>query len=205
MIKVRKYMILGSLLIILIVPIFFGTFLKYLTIREINGYIVLIFIIGIIILLFLSKIIEVFVYNNENVEVIKKQDVMNAFINRNNRVIIWFFFPMIIIIEELLFRYYLFGVLICFLKFELIVVILISSVAFSLFHIHIWFRYRNLHIFLINLIYPFLLGLFNSYVLLTFGLLPCIAIHYTIALYAYYGIYKRYFKAYSIKKNKNCS
>ncbi|MFX1329621.1 MAG: CPBP family intramembrane glutamic endopeptidase, partial [Promethearchaeota archaeon] len=161
---------------------------------EINGYIVLIFIIGIIILLFLSKIIEVFAYNNENVEVIKKQDVINAFINRNNRVIIWFFFPMIIIIEELVFRYYTIGFLVYSLKLESVVVIFISSLIFSVFHIHIWFRYKDLTVLVINLGYPFLMGLYFGYIFLKLGIIPCIIVHFIIAISLYYNIYRRYFK-----------
>ncbi|MFX0106385.1 MAG: CPBP family intramembrane glutamic endopeptidase [Candidatus Hodarchaeota archaeon] len=194
MIKARKYIILSILLIILTIPIFFGVYIGYFTIKELNCFVILIFIIGILIFLILGKIIEIYSYNEKNVEVIRKQDVINAFVNRNNRIIIWFFFPIIIIIEELVFRYYSIGILVHVLDLESVAAIFISSLIFSLFHIHIWFRYKNLTILLINLGYPFLMGLYISYIFLQLGIIPCILIHYSIALYSYYNIYRRYFK-----------
>jgi len=194
LIKVRKYIILGSLLISLTIPMFFRVYLEYFTIRELNWFITLILIIGLLILLFLGKIIEIFGYNSKNVEVIRKQDVINAFTNRNNRPIIWFFFPIIIIIEELIFRYYSIGILVHLLELESLAAIFISSLIFSFFHIHIWFRYKNLMILLINLGYPFLMGLYIGYIFLKLGIIACIIIHYTIALTLYYNIYRRYFK-----------
>lgn len=194
MIKVRKYIILCSLLIILTTPMFFGVYLEYFTIKELDWFIIVIFIIGLLVLLFLGKIIELFGYNNKNVEVMRKQDVINTFINKNNKIIIWFFFPIIIIIEELIFRYYSLGILVHVLELDSIIAIPLSSLIFSLFHIHIWFRYKNLTILLINLGYPFLMGLYIGYVFLKLGIIPSIIIHYTIALTLYYNIYRRYFK-----------
>jgi len=194
LIKVRKYIILSSLLTILIIPMFFGIFLEYFTIIELNWFIILIFIIGLLMLLFMGKIIEIYGYNNKNVEIIRKQDVISAFVNRNNKLIIWLFFPVIIIIEELVFRYYTIGILVHMLEFESVVAIFISSLAFSLFHIHIWVRYKNLSILLINLGYPFLMGLYNGYIFLKLGIIACIIIHYIIVLTLYYNLYTRYFK-----------
>jgi len=193
LIKVRKYIILSSLLILLTIPMFFGVYLEYFTIREKNWFIILIFIIGLLVLLFMGKIVEIFGYNNNNVDVIRKQDVINAFISRNNRLIIWFFFPIIIIIEELVFRYYSIGILVQLLKLELVAAIFISSLIFSLFHIHIWFRYKNIKILVINLGYPFLLGIYNGFIFLNLGFIPCIFVHYFLALFMYYNIYRRYF------------
>jgi len=174
---------------------FFGVFLDYFTIKELNWFIIFIFIIGISVLLFLGKIVETFGYNNKNVEVIRKQDVVNALILQDNRIIIWIFFPIIIVIEELVFRYYIIGILVDLLNLESIIAIFISSLAFSLFHIHIWFRYKNLTILLINIGYPFLMGIYIGYIFLKLGIIPCILIHYIIALSLYYNIYRRYFKA----------
>ena len=194
LIKIRKYITLSVLLIILTIPIFFGVYLEYFTLRELNWFVILIFITGLIILLILGKIIEIYGYNDNTVEAFRKQDVLNAFINRNNRLIIWFFFPIIIIIEELIFRYYSIGILVQVLYLESVAAIFISSLIFSLFHIHIWFRYKNLMILLMNLGYPFLMGLYFGYIFLKLGVIPCILIHYLIALFSYYNIYRRYFK-----------
>ncbi|MFW9999199.1 MAG: CPBP family intramembrane glutamic endopeptidase [Candidatus Hodarchaeota archaeon] len=194
MIKAKKYITLSILLTLLIIPIFFGVFFEYFMIRELNWFIILIFITGLIFFLFLAKKVEIFGYKDKNLEVFKKQDVLNAFIYRKNREIIWFFFPIIIILEELVFRYYTIGVLFDLLKLKSFTVIFISSLIFSLFHIHTWFRYKNLTILLINLGYPFLMGLYLGYIFLKIGIISCILIHFIIALTSYYNIYRRYFK-----------
>lgn len=173
---------------------FFGLFLEYFIIREINWVIILIFVIGLLILLLLGRLIEKLGYNNKNTEVFKKQDVINALINEDNKLIIWFFFPIIIIIEELVFRYYSIGILIHLLELGEGIAIFISSLAFSLYHVHIWFRYKELKILLVNLVYPFILGLYIGYIFLKLGIIPCIILHFFIALYSYYNIYRSYYK-----------
>ncbi|MFX1501949.1 MAG: CPBP family intramembrane glutamic endopeptidase [Promethearchaeota archaeon] len=124
----------------------------------------------------------------------RKHDVTNALINRNNRIVIWVFFPLTMIMEELIFRYYLIGFLNYSLNLEDFSVILISSLIFSLYHIHTWFSFKNLTILLVNLIYTFLMGLYIGYLFLNIGIIPSILIHYVLALSLYYNIYKRYTK-----------
>ena len=194
LIKVKKYIILSGLFTVLTIPMFYGVFLDYFTIRELNWFIIIIFVIGLSVLFVVGKFIEIFGYNNKNVEAIRKQDVINALTHQDNRFIIWIFFPIIIVIEELVFRYYLIGILVDLLELESIIAIFISSLGFSVFHIHIWFRYKNLTILLINLGYPFLMGLYIGYIFLKLGIIPCILFHYIIALSLYYNIYRRYFK-----------
>ncbi|MHA1913150.1 MAG: CPBP family glutamic-type intramembrane protease [Promethearchaeota archaeon] len=138
--------------------------------------------------------IEIFGYNQKNIEALKDHDVLFSLINKNNKLVIWIFFPIIIITEELMFRYYSIGFLFSSLKLGFIDVILISSLIFSLYHIHIWFRYKNLEIFLIFLGSSLLLGLYNGYLFLKVGLIPCILVHYIVAFYSYYSIYKRYYR-----------
>ena len=198
MIKVRKYIILNILLISLTIPIFFSVYLEYFIIRELNWFVILIFIIGVLMLLFFGKIVEIYGYNDKVVKIIRKQDVINALITRNNIIIIWFFFPIIIIIEELIFRYYLIGLLINQSYLGDMLVILISSLIFSIFHIHTWFSYKSIRILVIYVSYSFLLGLYNGYILLTLGIIPCVIIHYSLAYVSYHGIYVRYFKKSSM-------
>jgi len=194
LIKVRKYIIIICLFTLLTIPLFFGLYLEYFTIKELNWLIIIIIISSLFILLILGNLIEIFGYDQKIVEVMRKNDVIYAFINRDNKLLIWFFFPIIIITEELIFRYYTIGFLVYTLKLELIVVLFFSSLFFSIYHIHIWFRYKNLRLLLINLGYPFLLGLYIGYIFLKLGIIPCIVIHYAIALYSYYYIYRRYFR-----------
>ena len=104
------------------------------------------------------------------------------------------YFPIIMTIEELIFRYYLIGFLLNQLKLDIISAILIASAIFSIYHIHTWFGFKNLRILLINLALSFLLGLFNGWILLTLGIFPCIIVHYAVAMLLYHTIYKRNYK-----------
>ena len=192
--KIRKYTLISITFILLIVPIFLGIYREYFFIREFDLNVVLILIFGFIIFLIIGKLIEVYAYNDESIRVIKKQDIINAFISKKNLIVIWIFFPIIMIIEELIFRFYIIAILINQVQLEALVAVFISSSVFSIFHIHTWFSYRSIRILLVNLIFPFLLGLFNGYIFLTMGIIPCIIIHYTLVLNLYYNLYKRYFK-----------
>lgn len=192
--KIRKYTLIVIIFIILIVPTFLGYYWEYFFIREFDVYVVLILIFGFIIFFIMGKLIEIYAYNDNRIEVLKKNDIINAFISKKNRIVIWIFFPIIMIIEELIFRFYIIAILINQVELKALVAVFISSLVFSLFHIHTWFSYRSLRILLVNLIFPFLLGLYNGYIFLTIGIIPCIIIHYIIVLNLYYNLYKRYFK-----------
>ena len=192
--KIRKYTILTTLFVILIIPIFFRIYIEYLIVRELNLFVILILLLGLITLLLIGKLIGTYGYDSESIEKMKKHDIIEALINKSNKIRLWLFFPIIMVIEELIFRYYCIGFLLNQLDVDVIAAIVISSLIFSLFHIHLWFSYKNLRILLINLGYSFLLGLFNGYILLTLGIFPCVGIHYALAMYLYYSIYKKYFK-----------
>lgn len=192
--NIRKYAIISTISIILIIPIFFEVFIDFLFIWHINIDIFLILLLGLFGLLFISKLIEIFVFNSQNIEIMKKHDVINALRKKNNKLVLWIFFPITMIMEELIFRYYLISVIMLLFKLDFFSSILISSIIFSLYHIHTWFFFKNLTILIINLIYSFILGLFNGFVFLTLGLFPCIIFHSAIAFFFYYNIFRRYFK-----------
>ncbi|MFX0023097.1 MAG: type II CAAX prenyl endopeptidase Rce1 family protein [Candidatus Hermodarchaeota archaeon] len=190
-----KYIIITVISICLFFPMIFGVYIQYIIVRISDLIFILPFLLGLFVLLSLGRLIEIFIFNIENVELMRKHDVMNALINKNNRFVILFFFPLTMIMEELIFRYYLIGFLRNSLNLEIVSVILISSIVFSLYHIHTWFSFKNLTILLINLVYPFLMGLYLGYIFLNLGILPCILIHYILAFFLYYSLYRRYFKA----------
>jgi membrane protease YdiL (CAAX protease family) len=190
----RKYLIIALACVFLIIPMFFGIYLEYLFIRE--GGLVVIFniILGLAIFLILNRLIVVYGYDSQSFGAIKKQDVIDAMISKNQKAVIWIFLPMTMLFEELIFRYYMIGFLLNQGGLNMFSAILISSIAFSLYHIHIWFRFKKLRILLIYLGDSFLLGLFNGYILLTLGLIPCILIHFALVLIQYHNLYTRYFK-----------
>jgi membrane protease YdiL (CAAX protease family) len=173
----------------------FGVYIQYSFTSVIDPTFILPFLLGFSVLIILGKLIEIFIFNNETIELMRKHDVMNALINKDNRIVIWLFFPLTMIMEELIFRYYLIGFLSNSLNLDLVSVILISSVIFSLYHIHTWFSFKNITILIINLVYPFLMGLYIGYIFLNLGFIPCILIHYILAFSLYYNLYKRYFRA----------
>ena len=173
---------------------FFGIYIEFLLVRELTLFVILIMFFSIFLLLLFGKFIVIYGYDDESLDLMSSHDVIDALINKNNQLVLWIFFPLTIIMEELIFRYYLIGLLYNQLRLEVILVIIISSLVFSLYHIHFWFTFKNLRIVLIYITYSFLLGLLAGYILLTLGFIPCILVHYALAFYIYYAIYKRHFK-----------
>ena len=192
--KKIKYTIIVIIFLLLTIPIYFSVFLEFFYINEFNLTISLILVIGFLTLFLIGKIIEVYGYNAEIIKIMEKHDIINSFVGSNNKIIRLLGFLVIMIIEEFVFRYYLIGLLVIQSYLGEMLVILISSLIFSIFHIHTWFSYKNVRILVIFLIYSFFLGLFNGYLLLTLGIIPCILVHYSLAYILYYGIYIRYFK-----------
>lgn len=192
--KIRKYILTIVFFTILIISILIRPRTEYFLVRDFNLLVATILMFGLLILLLIGKVIEIHGYDIASIEAMKKHEVINALSKKNNLIVLGLFFPMIMTIEELVFRYYLIGFLLKELKLETFSAIFISSLVFSLYHIHIWFSYKNFRILFIYLGYSFLLGLFNGYIFTTLGIFSCILIHYSLVFYMYYNIYRRYFK-----------
>jgi len=189
----KKSTVISIISVVLIIPILFGVYTENFIVRDADLYTILLLILGFSLLLFIGKIINYFGFKNYDIELMRRHDVINAFIN-NNRIVLWIFFPITMIMEELIFRYYLISFLSTTLQLKIILSILISSMAFSLYHIHTWFSYKSQAILLINLSYTLLLGLYLGYLFYTLGFIVCILIHYLIALYLYYNLYRKNFR-----------
>ena len=134
---------------------------------------------------------EVFMYKGVSKESMKRHDVINALLNKDSKIILFVFFPLTMVMEEFIFRYYLIGFLINQLKLEILVVILISSLIFSLYHIHIWFRFKDFKIFVVYLIFSLFLGIYNGSILLSLGIFACIITHSILVFLLYYNLYKK--------------
>jgi membrane protease YdiL (CAAX protease family) len=187
----KKYLTITLVVIILIFPLFFGIYTEFLIINDFNLFILAYLIIGFVFLLVLGKVMEYFMDKGASKEIMKYHDVINALLNKNGKIILLVFFPLTMIMEEFIFRYYLIGVLLYQLKLGLILAILISSIVFSLYHLHIWFKFKNLKILISYLISSFLLALYNGYLLITLGILACIITHTVLVFILYYNIYKK--------------
>ncbi len=187
----KKYLAIISIVIVLIIPIFFGVYADFLTVSEINLEILLFLLIGIVLLLVSGKAMESFLYGKKNKEKMKQHDVIKALLNEEGKIVLLVFFPLTMIMEELIFRYYLIGFLLNHLNLELISTIMISSLIFSLYHIHTWFRFKDSKILISYLIFSFLLGIYNAYLLFALGIFACIIVHFSLVFIIYYNLYKK--------------
>ena len=134
---------------------------------------------------------ETLMYSESSKELMKQHDVIKALVNGNDIIVLLVFFPLTMVMEEFIFRYYLVGILLYQLKLGLILAILISSVIFSLYHLHIWFKFKNLKILISYLISSFLLAIYNAYLLITLGIFVCIITHTILVFVLYYNLYKK--------------
>jgi len=187
----KKYLFITLAVIILIFPLFFGIYTEFLIINDFTLFILAYLLIGFVFLLVLGKVMEHFMYKGANKEIMKHHDVINALLNKNGKIILLVFFPLTMIMEEFIFRYYLMGLLLFQLKLGLILAILISSLIFSLYHLHIWFKFKNLKILIGYLISSFLLAIYNGYLLITLGIFVCIIVHTILVFILYYNLYKK--------------
>lgn len=184
----NKHYIIIVCVIFCIIPIFFRVYTKFLGISQLNLQIILFTISSIIILYLIGKLIEKYAYTDDLLNTISNHDLISALILRNNNWVLFFFFPLTMVMEEFIFRYYSIGILQNVANLGILESIGISSLIFSLYHIHFWFKFKNLRITSIFISYSFLLGLINAYILLTLGLPFCILIHYFLAFISYFNL-----------------
>ena len=186
-----KYFAITIVVILLIIPIFFGIYIDFLIGSEFSLGVMLFLIIGFVFLLGLGKVMEILMYNERSKELMKQHDVIKALLNGNDINVLLVFFPLTMIMEEFIFRYYLIGFLLYPLNLELISTIMISSLIFSLYHVHTWFRFKDLKILISYLIFSFLLGIYNAYLLFTLGIFACIIVHFSLVFITYFNLYKK--------------
>ena len=187
----KKYLTIAIVVILLTIPIFFGIYIDFLILSELSLGVMLFLLIGFLSLLGLGKVMELLMYRERSREFMKQHDVIKALLNGNEIKVLLVFFPLTMVMEELIFRYYLIGVLLYQLKLSLTLAILISSMIFSLYHFHIWFRFKDLKILISYLISSFLLGIYNAFILLSLGIFACIIVHTILVFILYYSLYKK--------------
>ena len=188
--NIKHYLILISVIFCMIPP-FFGTFIKLIVISQFNMLILSLIIIGLILLYLMGKTFEKYGYNPETLKLMSQHDLVSALLNKNNKMVLFFFFPLTMVMEEFLFRFYSIGILYIFINLGSLESILVSSLIFSLYHLHFWFKFKNRRITIIFIIFSFFLGLLNGFVLLTIGLPFCVLIHYLLAFILYLNISKK--------------
>jgi membrane protease YdiL (CAAX protease family) len=185
------YRIKLIIVIILLLPLFFGYNIQYLFFNPLNTLHFIIISCGTIILLLFGYFFITPFINPQQLEEIKKHEVIDAFLRKDYSAL-YMGFLLSMILEELIFRFYIGGILIDY--FALYLVVLLSSIIFSLYHIHIWFAFKNIRITLMYIGFSFLLGILNGFVLFSLGLFFCIILHYGIVLLCYWKIYTQCLK-----------
>ena len=186
-----KYSVIIISIIICIIPLCFGVFIDLLFFTQFNVLVVSVIIIGIVLLYLIGIAIGKYAYNEEVLKIMGKHDLISALIKKKNNWVIFIIFPLTMIMEEFIFRYYSIGILHFIINIGTIESIVISSIIFALYHLHFWFKLKNQRITIIYICYSFFLGLLNGFVLLTIGLIFCILIHYLLAFILYYNISKK--------------
>ena len=190
----QKYLKISIITLILILPIFFGVYVENLFVKVFNLYAFLTLMGGLVIVLSIGEITDNYGFTSESLKIMKEHDVLHTLINKENRLMILFLFILTMVMEELVFRFYLIGFLTQTLGLSIIIVLFISSISFSLYHIHTWFTYKDLRILVIYLSNSFLLGLFLGFIFITLGIVLCIIFHSLLGFLFYFNLYRRYFK-----------
>ncbi|MFX0008925.1 MAG: type II CAAX prenyl endopeptidase Rce1 family protein, partial [Candidatus Hermodarchaeota archaeon] len=185
---IQKYLIIIIIDVILVIPICFGLFMRYLLINEFNFSILLTLIISIIFFIAFNLIIQKYGYNKSTISLMVNHDATAIFLGNRNNLILLLFFPLTMLMEELIFRYYLIGFMDTILHLDVIAIILMSSLIFSVYHLHFWFRFKNVRLTMIFIIGSFIMGIFLSFMLMTLGLIFCVIAHFSLALLIYYNL-----------------
>ncbi|TFF84026.1 MAG: CPBP family intramembrane metalloprotease [Promethearchaeota archaeon] len=188
----NKHYLIIICVIFCVIPLFFGIYINYLSISQFNLQILALIISSIIFLYLFGKFLERYVYKDKLLDIIRKHDLISALIQKNNNLVLYFFFPLTMIMEEFIFRYYSIGLLQNVINLGIFESVIISSLIFSLYHIHFWFKFKNFLITIIFISYSFFLGLINGFVLLTIGLPFCIIIHYLLAFISYFNLSNKF-------------
>ncbi len=192
--EVKKDFIIFVVVLIGLIPLFLGLHAQYLFIINLNLSKLILSLFGIIILFLLGRFIILIIFDAKVIEQMKNHDLVQSFINRNKKSVILFAFPLTMLMEELIFRFYMITYLLDIFHFNDLTVVFFSSFIFALYHLHFWFRFKNFRLFLSYFILSFGLGLFNGFAFLNYGLLVCFFVHFGIAFELYYHLFDKYFK-----------
>ncbi|MFX1276935.1 MAG: CPBP family intramembrane glutamic endopeptidase [Promethearchaeota archaeon] len=118
----------------------------------------------------------------------KEHFVVKA-LNEKNYIDILLNFPLVMIFEEILFRLYIFVFI--FRIFGLVVAIILSALIFGIYHLHIWFEFKDMRITYSFMFISGLLGLILGMIIYYFGILACIFVHWSTILVFFYFIKKK--------------
>jgi len=182
----KKYFSL-IIFLVLIIPLFFGYQIEYVILISGNFWIYFIsIIIGFI--SFLSGYLVIIHFGKDSLDALKMNPVFQNFETKKLGCAL-LNFALLMIIEELVFRFYLFVIL----KLEIgeIWGVIVSSIIFSIYHIHIYFQYKDLKLTLIFILFSLILGLYLSFIFIHFGLIGAFLVHFIVVFLIYYFVWKK--------------
>ena len=188
-----KDVIIIIVVIIAIIPLIYGYNLQSIAIITCNFNLIAVLALGLVILFLLGRLIFSTLLDEKSISLMENHDMIDSFIKKNQKWTKWFIFPLTMLMEELIFRFYAISIIINLIKLNPFFAIIISSSIFAVYHIHFWIRLKNFRIFISFFILSFLLGLLNGYAFIYFGLLACFFIHYGMAFELYFYLYRKFY------------
>ena len=193
-----KDVIIIIVVVISLIPLFYGYELKYIIILTYNFNLITFLVLGIVILFLFGRVIFSTLLDEKSIFQMENHDLVDSFIKKNQNWAKWFIFPLTMLMEELIFRFYAISIVIDLIKLNPFLAVITSSSIFAAYHIHFWIRFKNFRIFISFFILSFFLGLLNGYAFIYFGLLVCFIIHYGMAFELYFYLYRKFY----VKKQK---
>ena len=172
----------------------FGYNRNYIFIPFFDLLISAVLFVGIFTIFLLGRVIISKIYDESSISQMEEHDLLKAFSNQNKKSVLIVFFPMTMLMEELIFRFYSISILLEILYPNFLLSIFLSSIIFAFYHLHFWFRFKNFRIFISYFILSFFLGVLNGFIFLYFGLVYCFIVHFGLAFEMYYHLYVKYFK-----------
>ena len=191
--KHNKDILIIVVVLISLIPLFFGYNVRNIILFSFNPIQFLYIMSGIALLFLLGRVIFWKLIDEKSISKMKDHELIESFINNNEKWVKWVMFPLTMVMEELVFRFYVITILIDLIVLNSNLAVIISSSIFSVYHIHFWFRYNDFRIFLAFLILSFFLGVLNGYVFIYYGLIPCFLIHYGMAFELYFYLYRKFY------------
>ena len=188
-----KDIIIIIVVVIAIFPLFFGYHLQNIVIITFNFIQVAILLLGLVILFLMGRLIFSTLLDEKSISQMQNHEMVDSFIKKNQKWSKWFIFPLTMLMEELIFRFYAISIIIDLIKLSPFLAVIISSSIFAVYHIHFWIRLKNFRIFISFFILSFFLGLLNGYAFIYFGLLTCFIIHYGMAFELYSYLYRKFY------------
>lgn len=171
--------------LVLILYSFIDIDLGWWFLRENITLISLIIFLFLIFLFELLTIIVIKLFIKSSIHNLSSHFLINA-LNEKDYATIIIQFSLIIIFEELIFRLYLFTYISRF--FNLFLAFILSSSIFGLYHLHIWYEFKDKRLTCFFVLMSCLLGIILGFLLYCYGLFISIIIHFSISLGFFYYV-----------------